>query len=331
MLAVSTAKLRKSYGDFECLREIDLEIAQGGVFGLLGANGAGKSTLLRTLLGFLKLSSGEATVCGCNVATESLQVRSKTAYLPGDPRLYPTLKGRALLRLFSSLHPCAVFEDGCRAAEKLELDLARRVMFMSTGMRQKLALSIIFGCRAPLVMLDEPTANLDPNVRATVLELIKEVRKDGRTVVLSSHIFSDIDETCDEVAILRGGRIVAQQTTSGLGDKHVVRCRWPEFSQRETQLLNESPQVEHWQAVDKGPAADARELLVTLQGGTERWLGWLATSLLLVILSVLTRQIGVALLDEGLQHQVQFQHAPTTVPAHAVVVFHSIHGRSISG
>lgn len=205
-----------------CLKECDLEVPMGGVFGLLGPNGAGKSTLLRTLLGFLKITSGSAEVLGFDIASQNQRVRESTSYLPGDPRLFRTMKGSSVIELFAGLHPHSTREGTHRVAERLDLELSRRVMFMSTGMRQKLALAIVLGCRAPLVVLDEPTANLDPNVRATVLDLIRDVRNDGRTVILSSHIFSDIDETCDEVAVLRDGQIVARQSMQGLAESHIV-------------------------------------------------------------------------------------------------------------
>lgn len=222
MFAVKTSKLSKSYGSMVCLKECDLEVPMGGVFGLLGPNGAGKSTLLRTLLGFLKITAGKAEVLGFDIASQNQRVRESTSYLPGDPRLFRTMKGSSVVELFAGLHPHSTLKGTLQVAERLELELSRRVMFMSTGMRQKLALAIVLGCKAPLVVLDEPTANLDPNVRSAVLDLIRDVRNDGRTVILSSHIFSDIDETCDAVAVLRDGKIVAQQSMQGLAESHIV-------------------------------------------------------------------------------------------------------------
>ncbi|MEC8556588.1 MAG: ATP-binding cassette domain-containing protein [Planctomycetota bacterium] len=270
---VSIRGLTKSYGNFHCLRGCDLEVPSDGVFGLLGPNGAGKSTLLRTLLGFLSITSGEASVCGYDVRRESLQVRRSTAYLPGDPRLYRTMTGKRLLRMFSNLHPSSTLKGCLRVADKLDLDLSRMVMFMSTGMRQKLALSVVLGCEAPLVMLDEPTANLDPNVRQTVLELIREVRDSGRTVMLSSHIFSDIDETCNRVAILRDGKIVTTQTMDSISHSYIVVARCNATESATPKLLRQAPQLENWHF--RAPAFENGELELHFSGEPSAWLPWL--------------------------------------------------------
>ena len=270
---VSIRGLTKSFGNFHCLRGCDLDVPSDGVFGLLGPNGAGKSTLLRTLLGFLSITSGEASVFGYDVSKESLQVRRSTAYLPGDPRLYRTMTGKRLLRMFSGLHPNSTFKGCLRVADKLDLDLSRMVMFMSTGMRQKLALSVVLGCEAPLVMLDEPTANLDPNVRQTVLELIREVRDSGRTVMLSSHIFSDIDETCDRVAILREGKIVTTQTMDSISHSYIVAARTNAAESAILELLKQAPQLENWHWRES--ESMSRELELHFSGEPSGWLSWL--------------------------------------------------------
>lgn len=227
MWAVETKGLSKSYGSNHALVDCDLQIASGCIFGLLGPNGAGKSTLLRTLLGFLHPTRGAGAIAGFDIVKERLRARQQVAYLPGDARLMRSMRGTSLLRWFSGLHPHGSWEAAQIVAQRLELELSRRVMFMSTGMRQKLALSIVLGCQAPIIVLDEPTANLDPNVRHTVLQLIREIRAQGRSVILSSHIFSDIDETCDHVAILRAGNIVARVDVPQLQYSHWVSGRLP--------------------------------------------------------------------------------------------------------
>ncbi len=222
MWAVETRGLSKSYGCQHSLIDCDLQIPTGCVFGLLGPNGAGKTTLLRTLLGFLRPTRGTASIAGFDIVSHSLQARRQAAYLPGDARLMRSMRGAELLRMFSGLHPHGAWPASLRVAEQLDLDLSRRVMFMSTGMRQKLALAIVLGCQAPLIVLDEPTANLDPNVRCVVVQLILQARDQGQTVLLSSHIFSDIDETCNTAAILRQGRIVARPSVGELQNSHRI-------------------------------------------------------------------------------------------------------------
>ncbi|MFO1064552.1 MAG: ABC transporter ATP-binding protein [Pirellulales bacterium] len=206
------------------LHQCNLKVTPGIITGLLGPNGAGKTTLLRTLMGFQRPTSGSASVCGFDCEKHSIEVRRRTAYLPGDARLFRSMTGRSVLEIFAGLSPHGDLGRCRRAAERLELDLSRLVMFMSTGMRQKLAIAIVLGSSAPLLILDEPTANLDPSVRNEVMSMVKEANREGRSVLLSSHIFSDIDDTCAEVVIMKEGRLVHQQSTADLKNLHIVRC-----------------------------------------------------------------------------------------------------------
>ena len=223
-MPVITKELSKRYRGFLALDSVSLQIDQGEVFGLLGPNGAGKSTLIRCLLGFLKSSSGSATVDGLDCYLQRVAVHSKLSYLPGDARMYRTMRARGLLKMFAGLREGTSYEDAVRVADRLELDLSRWVGLMSTGMRQKLALSICLSVDAPLLILDEPTANLDPTVRGQVLELISEARKRGRTVVFSSHVLSEIEDVCDRVAILKSGKLAFQQSLEDLSWQHRIRA-----------------------------------------------------------------------------------------------------------
>ena len=278
MWAVETRGLSKSYGNIHSLIDCNLQIAPGCVFGLLGPNGAGKTTLLRTLLGFLQPTRGSGTIAGFDILRDNLRARRQVAYLPGDARLMRSMRGDRLLKWFSGLHPYGSWDAAREVAQRLDLELTRRVMFMSTGMRQKLALSIVLGCQAPVVMLDEPTANLDPNVRQTVLQLIRDIRSQGRTVILSSHIFGDIDETCDQVAILRSGALVGRVDMADLQQTHWVSGRVANDALR-------SPQ--QWQElVDRQPlivshhlhrgAAHGEQIELQLKGEPQQWFQWIA-------------------------------------------------------
>ena len=280
MWAVETKGLSKSYGSNRALVDCDLQIASGCVFGLLGPNGAGKSTLLRTLLGFLHPTRGGGSIAGFDIVKDRLRARQQVAYLPGDARLMRSMRGANLLRWFSGLHPHGSWDAAKVVAQRLELDLSRRVMFMSTGMRQKLALSIVLGCQAPIIVLDEPTANLDPNVRHTVLQLIREIRAQGRSVILSSHIFSDIDETCDHVAILRGGKIVARVDVPQLQYSHWVSGRLPDShpsgdptSSHQWSTLFEQQPLLLAHDVDQLSTTETR-LQLQLTGEPQQWFQW---------------------------------------------------------
>ncbi|SMP42498.1 ABC-2 type transport system ATP-binding protein [Neorhodopirellula lusitana] len=217
---VQTDNLSKRYGSFEALTRCNIDVRRNEIFGLLGPNGAGKSTLIRLLLGYLRVTSGSCQVAGFDPVTDSVAVRRNVAYLPGDARLPRHMRGDGVLKFFSQMHPLGDLARSLDVAERLELDLSRRVAFMSTGMRQKLALAVVFGPRTPLLILDEPTANLDPTVRNEVLNLVLSQRNEGRTVMFSSHVLSEIEQTCDRVAFLRKGELVKRLTMQELFQRH---------------------------------------------------------------------------------------------------------------
>ena len=211
---VSTYVLTKRFGDFTALDQCSLSIGKGEVFGLLGPNGAGKSTLIRLLLGFMNPTYGSATIDGLDCHQQRVNVHRVVSYLPGDARTFRMMRGKNVLKLFCSFRDNASLARGKLIADRLELDLSRWVGLMSTGMRQKLAMAICLSVDAPLLILDEPTANLDPTVRGQVMEMINEAKSDGRTVIFSSHVLSEIEDTCDRVGILRKGKLVHLESMS---------------------------------------------------------------------------------------------------------------------
>ncbi|MEL6109075.1 MAG: ABC transporter ATP-binding protein [Planctomycetota bacterium] len=221
-LVVECERLSKSYGAFRALSDCTMQVRKGDVFGLLGPNGAGKTTLIRSLLGFLKTTGGQARVCGADPQADSVLVRQNVSYLPGDARLPTHLRGDGVLRFFAEIHPLGDLQRSREIADILELDTRRRVGFMSTGMRQKLALAVVLAPQTPLLVLDEPTANLDPSVRATVLELVRDAHQAGRTVMFSSHVLSEIEETCNRVVFLRKGVLAHELEMSELFQRHRI-------------------------------------------------------------------------------------------------------------
>ncbi len=220
--AIETRALTKRFGNFVALHECDLAIEQGSVWGLLGPNGAGKSTLIRTLLGFLYPTSGDAYICGRHVVREQVATHRHVSYLPSSPRFFRTLTGRGILKFFTRLRADGDFALALKLARRLDLDLSRWVAFMSTGMRQKLAIAVAFANRAPVLVLDEPTENLDPNIRRIVVELVGEAQREGRTVLFSSHVLSEVEEVADHVAILNAGSVVHQQSLAELRYCHRI-------------------------------------------------------------------------------------------------------------
>ena len=224
-MLVTTDNLTKSYGDFQALAGCSLAVPKGEVFGLLGPNGAGKTTLLRLLLGFIQPTSGTASIAGFDSRSESLAVRRNTAYLPGEARLFRRMRGYQVLKFFTGMRADYCLQRAERIADRLMLDCRRQVARMSTGMRQKLALAMVLAIDSPLLILDEPTANLDPTARGEVLDLVREARQAGRTVMFSSHVLSEIEDTCDRVVILRAGRLVHEQSIAHLRRRHRITAR----------------------------------------------------------------------------------------------------------
>jgi ABC-2 type transport system ATP-binding protein len=219
---VETDNLTKVYGPLTALNACTLGIDAGEVYGLLGPNGAGKTTLLRLLLGYLRPTAGGAKIAGFDCQRQSLEVRKRVAYLPAEASMFPNMRGRDALAFFAEIRPGGDMTRSLKLAERLELDLSRRVSFMSTGMKQKLALAAALAAATPICILDEPTANLDPTVRSTVLAMVKEARQAGTTVLFSSHVLSEVEEICDRVVILRAGRLVHTQAMNQLRRQHRI-------------------------------------------------------------------------------------------------------------
>lgn len=201
-------KLCKHYGKFAALDACDLSVAKGTIFGLLGPNGAGKTTLIRCMMGFLKPTSGTAQIAGFDCVRENLQVREHVSYLPAEAKLFRTMKGKDCIEFFASIHPRGNKSKALEIARRLDLDIGRRVAFMSTGMRQKLAISCTLSCDSQVMILDEPTANLDPTVRNEVLQLVQISNQRGATVLFCSHVLEEIEQICQNAAILKSGRVV---------------------------------------------------------------------------------------------------------------------------
>jgi ABC-2 type transport system ATP-binding protein len=265
---VETRNLTKRYATLAALDDCSLSVGRGEVFGLLGPNGAGKTTLIRLLLGYLKPTSGQAWIDGHDCVTQSVAVRRVTAYLPGDASLFANMSGRDVLQFFAEVRPGGDVQRSLRLAERLDLDLSRRVSYMSTGMRQKLALAATLAANTDLVILDEPTANLDPNVRSEVIALVIEAKKAGRTVMFSSHVMSEVEEACDRVVILRRGQLVYTQTMSELKQQHRIRARLLGTWLPPPGELSEVVQIAQ---------TDDGELTVVTSGSLAPLLNWLAT------------------------------------------------------
>ena len=222
---IQTNSLSKMFGAFKALSKCTLTVDKGEIFGLLGPNGAGKTTLIRLLMGFISPSSGWAQINQLDCYKNRVNVHRHVAYLPGDARLFRAMTGHGVLKFFSKVRKDADLIRARAISDRLELDLSRWVAFMSTGMRQKLALAVVMSIDCPLIILDEPTANLDPTVRGEVLKMVEEARDEGKTVMFSSHVLSEIEDVCDRVGILKSGQLVHLQSIRQLRQQHRIKAR----------------------------------------------------------------------------------------------------------
>lgn len=218
--------LTKDYGRFRALADFNLAIAPGEVFGLLGPNGSGKSTALRLLLGFLRPTAGRATIAGHDCWHDSVAARRHIAYLPGELRLYENMTGRQLIAFLSRLRgqPHSLQLD--TLARKLDIDLDRPLVQMSSGMKRKVALLQVLIAEARLLILDEPTNTLDPTMRDQLLEQIRQAKARGQAVLFSSHVLTEVEQVCDRVGILQRGRLVHLQPMAELGEARRVSARF---------------------------------------------------------------------------------------------------------
>jgi len=221
--AIVAKGLTKYYGNTPGILDLDLEVETGEVFGFLGPNGAGKSTTIRTLLDFLHPTRGTASILGLDAHRDSLAIRRRVGYLPADLALYPDMTGRELLRFFGSLRGSQVDDRACALAERFSLDLDRRNGEYSSGNRQKVGIVQAFMDEPELLILDEPTTGLDPLMQQEFHRLIDEVRAQGRTVFLSSHVLPEVERLADRVGIVRRGRLVAVDTVESIKSKALRR------------------------------------------------------------------------------------------------------------
>ena len=225
---IRTEKLTKAYGSQRGIIDVDLSVAEGEVFGFLGPNGAGKTTTIRTLLDLIRPTSGKAFVFGIDTTADPVAIHKRIGYIPGEFALYDRLTGGQTIRYFANLRGGVDRAYQQALIERLEIDPSRRFKELSKGNKQKIGLVIALQHRPELLILDEPTSGLDPLVQQTFYTLVREARSEGRSVFLSSHILSEVERTCDRVAIIREGALVKVDSVEGLRDlaHHQVELRF---------------------------------------------------------------------------------------------------------
>ncbi len=223
--AISVSGLVKRFGPTIALDGIDLLVPSGIVYGFIGPNGAGKTTALRILAGLLNATAGTASVFGMDVRRQRRAVQAEIGFLPGEVRLYGEATGRENLRFLAAMHTMPPHRQA-ELLERFELPtkvLDRKVRTYSRGMQQKLGIVSAFQHDASLLVLDEPTEGLDPLMQATFVELIEEEARSGKTVLLSSHALSEVERTCDRMAMVRGGTIIFEGTLADIRSRALRR------------------------------------------------------------------------------------------------------------
>ena len=224
MAAVIIAEgVTKFYGRHRGVVDLDLEVRPGEVFGYLGPNGAGKTTTIRLLLDLIRPGSGSIRVLGMDPRADGLRLRREIGYLPGDLALYGRMTGRDLLSYVGHLRGMDGIGEAAPVAERLELDLTRRIGDLSTGNRQKLGIAQALMHRPRLLVLDEPTSGLDPLMQREFYAMVRRARAEGRTVFLSSHVLGEVERIADRIGIIRRGRMVIVERLEDLKAKALRR------------------------------------------------------------------------------------------------------------
>lgn len=221
---IQTHDLTVYYGNHRGIKDVNLSVKAGEVFGFLGPNGAGKTTTQRVLLDIIHPTAGQATIFGLDCQTQGVAIRKRVGYLPGELALYPNMRGHDFLALIGS------FQDGRvdvayrrQLMERLDLDPTRKMREYSRGNKQKIGIVAAFMNKPDLLILDEPTGGLDPLIQQTVMELVREVKADGRTVFFSSHILPEVQAVCDRVGIIRDGELIQTAAVDALTQQQFKR------------------------------------------------------------------------------------------------------------
>ncbi|MBN4071270.1 ABC transporter ATP-binding protein [Crocinitomix catalasitica] len=226
MLAIQTKSLSKFYGEHLGIKDINLEVQKGEIFGFIGPNGAGKSTTIRTLLGLLIPTSGEAKILGINAIDQGHQIREKIGYLPSEVNFYEDMTSREMLEYHSGFYKNVNRSKIAELAELFELDLEKPIADLSFGNKKKCGIIQSVLHNPEVLILDEPTSGLDPVIQHRFFELVDELNKDGVTVFFSSHVLSEVQRMCDRAAVIRSGEIATVEDIQTLLEKQMKKGRF---------------------------------------------------------------------------------------------------------
>ena len=213
--------LQKKFGKFKALHDVTFTVNAGEVVGFIGPNGSGKSTTIRTLLGIIKGDAGDVKIFGKDVWKDSLEIHKRVSYVPGDVALWGSLTGGEIIDLFIKLHGGGNKEKRDYLIKRFELDPKKKAKSYSKGNRQKVGLIAALSVESDLYIFDEPTSGLDPLMEAVFQDEVEKIKKEGKAILLSSHILSEVERLADRVVIIRQGKVVESGTLDEL--RHLTR------------------------------------------------------------------------------------------------------------
>ncbi|MFJ2370381.1 ABC transporter ATP-binding protein [Microbacterium sp. NPDC087665] len=274
--AIELTRLRKQYGRRTAVDSLDLRIEPGSVFGLIGPNGAGKTTTLRMILDIIRPTAGAIRVLGEDPRRGGPALRRRIGFIPGELRLDGRMTGRRLLDFYSEVSSPVTSGTIDRLADRLDLDLSRPVHALSKGNKQKLGIVQAFMHEPPLLVLDEPTSGLDPLVQREFLRLVTDARDRGQTVLLSSHVLSEIQQTADVVAVLSQGKIVAEGDVASLRLGAIRRVRVGLAATNATVIREQLGALPHISELDVRSETDIVRVSATVDGDIDPLVKWLA-------------------------------------------------------
>ena len=225
MSVIKIENLVRDYGGGKGVFDVSFHVDQGEAFGFLGPNGAGKTTTIRHLMGFLKPKSGKCTIDGLDCWKEREKVQARLGYIPGEISFFDDMSGREFLKFIAEYRKIGSESRKDELLERFELDPGSRIKKMSKGMKQKLGIVAAFMHDPDIIILDEPTSGLDPLMQSRFVSLVAEEKEKGKTVLMSSHMFEEVERTCDRIGIIRKGRMIAVDSAAALRERHTRSYR----------------------------------------------------------------------------------------------------------
>ena len=269
MHAIELNHLTKRYGNAGGIEDVTFQVAKGEIFGFIGPNGAGKSTTIRTLLNFLYPTSGTAKILGKDVVTEAKNLRQHIGYLPSEVHYYDDMKVKELFRFSAGFYPGDSSKHALELAERLQLDTTRKIEDLSFGNKKKVGIIQALMHEPQILILDEPTAGLDPLMQSIFFELLKELQQKGTTIFFSSHYLSEVQKLCNRVAIIKDGRMIKIENMEDLHAKQFKKVhlhfhnKWDQKIRLEG-VLQENKTVNSYEFIYNGHTRNLLDQLVTI-------------------------------------------------------------------